>query len=88
MPTGDSLKRKLFTAPTTSPSSIRYTPSLVRPVSSSVWGSTSLMYHRQVSSRPRLVDAIIASSDADAPGADRMRLSTDGATGRPASRAE
>src|SRR6266496_2485459 len=37
------------------------TPSRVRPVSSSVSGSTSRTYHRQVSSRPRSVPATMLS---------------------------
>src|ERR1035441_3165505 len=64
MATGLSLNLKLFTAPTTSPFSTRYTPSRVSPVSSSVCGSTSRMYQRQVSSRPRPVLAIMSSRDA------------------------
>src|ERR1700722_9513806 len=89
MPTGDSLNLKLFTAPTTSPSSTRYTPSLVSPVSSRTCGSTSRMYHRQVSSSPRPVDAIISSS-VGAPGAEgaKLRLSMAGVNGSPASVAE
>src|SRR5580658_6126591 len=91
MSTGDSLNLKLFTAPTTSPSSIRYTPSRVSPVSSRTCGSTSRMYHRQVSSSARSVDAIISSSvGAGAPevGTAKIRLSMAGVTGSPASAAE
>src|ERR1700676_5689373 len=89
MPTGDSLNLKLLTAPTTSPSSTRYTPSLVSPVSSMVCGSTSRMYHRQVSSRARLVEAIISSSLGCAAAEEtKVRLSMPGVTGTPATSAE
>ena len=88
MATGLSLNLKLLTAAVTSPFSTRYTPSLVRPVSSRVCGSTSLMYHRQVSSRPRPVPAIMSSSEAAAPGASRIRFPIDGVTGSPDSAAE
>src|ERR1700728_2925762 len=89
MLTGDSLNRKLFTVPVTSPSSTRYTPSRVSPVSSRVCGSTSRMYHRQVSSRPRPVEAIISAS-VGAAGAEvaKVRLSMAGVTGSPATLAE
>src|SRR5579872_765294 len=88
IPTGDSLNRKLFTAPVTSPFSTRYTPSRVRPVSSRVCGSTSRMYHRQVRSSPRDVPAIISGRDAAAPAAEHIRLPMAGVTGTPASPAE
>src|SRR5215813_12716142 len=89
MPTGDSLNLKLFTAPVTSPFSTRYTPSLVSPVRSRVCGSTSRMYHRQVSSSPRRVEAIICSSvGASAADVARRRLLTAGVTGTPATAAE
>ena len=78
----------MFTAPTTSPDSTRYTPSRVSPVSSSVCGSTWRMYHRQVSSSPRSVEAIIDASDFDPPGAVMIRLSTAGVTATPAVPAE
>ncbi len=59
-------------------------PSLVSPVSSSVCGSTSRMYHRQVSSSPRLVSATISSSVAELPGGpSSTRLSMAGVTGSP-----
>ncbi len=88
MATGLSLNLKLFTAPTTSPFSTRYTPSRVSPVSSSVCGSTSRMYQRQVSSRPRPVLAIMSSRDALLPGPSgpdgpsRIRFPMAGVTGR------
>src|ERR1700712_5597566 len=59
---GLSLKRKLFTAAVTSPSSIRYTPSLVSPVSNSMVGSTSRMYHSVVSTRLSAATATLASN--------------------------
>src|SRR5580693_2915102 len=46
------------------------------------------MYHRHVRSRPRRVEEIIDDSDADAPGADMIRLSAPGVTGSPAFAAE
>src|SRR5215472_15812510 len=45
------------------------------------------MYHRQVSSNPRLVEAIIDDREAAEPD-DMMRLSTASVTGNPASPAE
>src|SRR5688500_4779958 len=45
------------------------------------------MYHRQVSSRPRSVDATMSSSDALAPSTVSAKLSTAGVIGRPVSRA-
>src|SRR5271165_2057101 len=45
------------------------------------------MYHRQVSSSPRFVDAIIDSREAG-DSADMIRLSTAGVAGSPASAAE
>ncbi len=83
---GLSLKRKLLTAPTILPSSIKYTPSRVSPVNSSVVGSTSRMYQRVVSSRPFSVPAIMSSIEVSSPPV-RMRLSPGTATGRPNSRA-
>src|SRR6516165_3788690 len=82
--TGLSLNLKLLTAPVTSPSSTRYTPSLVSPVSSSVCGSTSRTYHRQLTSRPRRVLAIRSSMVAlPAAVLSRMRLSVPGVVGSP-----
>src|ERR1039458_3783737 len=47
------------------------------------------MYHRQVSSRARLVEAIISSSLGSAAAADaKVRLSMSGVTGTPATSAE
>src|ERR1700729_2182607 len=46
------------------------------------------MYHRQVSSSPRPVRAIMSSSEAPAPGASRIRLSIAGVAGSADSRAE
>src|SRR5258707_4509582 len=46
------------------------------------------MYHRQVSSSPRPVLAIMSSSDAAAPGASRIRLLIAGVTESPDSSAE
>src|SRR5262249_58579454 len=61
----------------------------VRRVKSNVGGPTSRMYHRQVSSSPRFVDAIIDSSDGAPEASDDItRLSTAGVTGSPASPAE
>src|SRR5450432_137905 len=46
-------------------------------------GSTARMYHRQVSSRPRLVAATMSSRVAVAPACSKIRLPIPGVTGNP-----
>ena len=77
-----------MTAPVTSPFSTRKTPSRVSPVSSSVCGSTSRMYQRQVSRSPRSVAATISGSVAVAVASSRIRLSTAAVAGAVVFRAQ
>src|SRR5690606_21096506 len=73
---GLSLNRKLFTAAVTSPSSTRYTPSRVRPVTSSVVGSTVRMYQNVVSSSPRSGRATMSRTLAVPPVINRWSAGT------------
>src|ERR1700712_1373847 len=75
---GETLNRKLLTAPAISPFSTRKTPSLVSPVSSIVIGSTSRRYHCEVTSRPRSSPATRSSTVRPAVPPVSTRLSQDG----------
>src|SRR5229473_6644490 len=68
----DWLKRKLRTAEVTRPFSTRNSPSRVMPVITFSYGSTSRMYHKRVTRRPRSVEAIIFSSDESPPEKTRF----------------
>src|SRR5687768_14963343 len=67
MNSGDSLKRRLRIALAIFPFSMRKVPSRVRPVYSTVRGSTSRRYHSLVTRMPRGVERIISSIDAVPP---------------------
>src|ERR1035437_834274 len=60
---GDSLKRKFFTGCEIFPFSMRYVPSRVRPVFTSVRGSTPRMYQKRVTRMPRSVLLIMSEID-------------------------
>src|SRR6266436_1954357 len=68
----DWLNRKLRAADDTRPFSIKNSPSRVIPVMTFSYGSTSRMYHSRVTSRPRLVEAIISSREALPPEKTRF----------------
>jgi len=61
--TGLSFQRKFITGSVTLPFSTRNTPSRVSPVTCSVCGCNTRMYHKRVTSNPRSTDAISSASE-------------------------